>query len=188
MSKTKLCITDLALSERPREKLMELGPAALSDAELLAILIGSGNSEETAIDLTRRILKDHHDSLSALGRMGLEELTAYRGMGPAKAVSIMAACELGRRRSKEIVVQHKIKSSQDIADYFQDTLKDLPHEECHMLLMRHNLTVIHETRVSIGGQSSSTVEMRALFQKIFAANAAAIAFCHNHPSGRKHAG
>ncbi len=181
--KDKLNIKDWAQEDRPREKLMAQGAAALSDAELLAILIGSGNAEETAVTLMRRILKDCGENLSQLGTMTLEYFTRYKGMGPAKAVTLMAACELGRRRSREEVVQKKITKSADIAAYFQSTLQDLLHEECHLLLLRHNLTVLDSCLISRGGITASAVDVRMILREALSRSATSIALCHNHPSG-----
>lgn len=178
-------ITTWALEDRPREKLMKKGPGALSTAELLAILIGSGNTEETAVELMRRLMNDCKGKLQTLSRMTIEELTAkkYKGMGPAKAVTIMAACELGRRRSIEPSESQKMKSSEDIAAYFRPMLQDLSHEECHVMLLRNNLTLIDTHLISKGGLTASTVDVRTVVRQALLANATAIALCHNHPSG-----
>lgn len=178
-------ITSWALEDRPREKLMKKGPGALSTAELLAILIGSGNTEETAVELMRRLMNDCKGKLQTLSRMSIEELTAkkYKGMGPAKAVTIMAACELGRRRSIEPSENRKMKSSDEIAAYFRPMLQDLPHEECHVMLLKNNLALIDTYLVSKGGLTASTVDVRTVVRQALLANATAIALCHNHPSG-----
>ncbi len=179
----KLNIKDWALEDRPREKLMAQGAAVLSDAELLAILVGSGNADETAVELMRRIMNDCDNNLSQLGRLTLEQLTKYKGMGPAKAVTIMAACELGRRRSREEVAQKKISKSQDIAAYYQPTLQDLSHEECHLLILRNNLTIQDSCLISRGGITASAVDIRMILRETIARSATSIALCHNHPSG-----
>lgn len=178
-------ITSWALDERPREKLMKKGPGALTTAELLAILIGSGNTEETAVELMSRLMDDCKGKLQTLSRMSIEELASdrYRGMGPAKAVTILAACELGRRRSMEPSECQKMKSSAEIAAYFQPMLQDLSHEECHVMLLRNNLSLIDTCLISKGGLTASTVDVRSIVRKALLANATAIVLCHNHPSG-----
>lgn len=178
-------ITSWALDERPREKLMKNGPGALSTAELLAILIGSGNTEESAVELMRRLMNDCKGKIQTLSRMSVEELTSrrYKGMGPAKAVTILAACELGRRRAIEPSENLKMKSSTEIAAYFRPLLQDLSHEECHVMLLRNNFSLIDTCLISSGGLTASTVDVRTVVRKALLANATAIVLCHNHPSG-----
>lgn len=179
----KLNITDWDADERPREKLAARGAEALSDAELLAILIGSGNTSETAVDLMRRILSECGGTLTQLSRKSIEELMGYNGVGEAKAITILAACELGRRRAREQVEYKKIESSESIAAYYRPMLQDLTHEQCHVLLLNHNLSIIASKLVSKGGQASSSVDPRDVLREALVNHASSIVLCHNHPSG-----
>ncbi len=179
----RLNINQWAEEDRPREKLLSQGARALSDAELLAILIGSGTADEDAVSLMRRILKDCNGSLKSLGAMQLNDLTAYKGVGPAKAVTLMAACELGRRRMMEPVEMRTISSSSDIADYFRPMLQELPHEECHVMLLRNNLSLKDVSLVGRGGLTEAVADIRIILETALRKQASAIALCHNHPSG-----
>ncbi len=174
-------------NERPRERLAELGAGALSNSELLAILIGSGNATETAVGLMRRILSDCGGNLNRLGKMTLPELCAYNGIGPAKAITIMAACELGKRRQSEDVEERKrISSSCDIYNYFHPVMCDLPTEECHVLLLNQALNIIGSKCVGRGGITATVVDVRLVLREALLARATQIALCHNHPSGNVH--
>ncbi len=171
-------------NERPRERLAELGAAALSDSELLAILIGSGNASETAVGLMRRILNDCGGNLGQLGKMTLPELCAYNGIGPAKAITIMAACELGKRRQSESVEERKrISSSRDMYDYFHPLMRDLPIEECHVILLNQALNIIGSKCVGRGGITATVVDVRLVLREALLSCATQIGLCHNHPSG-----
>ncbi len=180
----KVNIKDLPLDERPREKMMAQGPAALSDAELLAILIGSGNSEETAVGLMQRVLKDCQGSLNTLGRMTMNDLMSrYKGIGEAKAITLLAACELGsRRRREDVVEKKKISDSRDAYEYFA-SMRDLPLEEAHVLMLRQNHSIIGETMISRGGIAGTAVDVREVMRHVIMNRATAIVLCHNHPSG-----
>lgn len=179
----KLSINQQPIEDRPREKLMAHGAESLSKAELLAILIGSGNSRETAVELMQRVLNDCHESLTELSRMSIEALQTYRGMGPAKAVTVLAACELGRRRSMERASQLRMDNAKAIADYFRPMLQDKAHEECHLMLLRNNLTFMSTVRVSEGGLTASVVDIRQVLREAIMRQCTAMVFCHNHPSG-----
>lgn len=184
MSAEKLSITQWNEADRPREKLMAQGPQALSSAELLAILIGSGSPSESAVDLTRRLLSDCGESLKRLGRMTVAELCQYKGIGQAKAVTIMAACEFGRRRASEMDSQKpQIASSADIFQFYIERMQDLPIEEFHVMLLTQNLRFIDSKLVSRGGISSTAVDVRVLLKEALLAGATCIALCHNHPGG-----
>lgn len=180
----KVNIKDLPIDERPREKMMAQGAAALTDAELLAILIGSGNSEETAVGLMQRVLRDCNGSLNTLGRMTIDDLmNRYKGIGEAKAITLLAACELGsRRRREEVVEKRKINKSSDAYEYFA-SMRDLPLEECHVLMLRQNHTIIGEAIVSKGGITGTAVDVREVIRHAVLNRSTSIVICHNHPSG-----
>lgn len=180
----KLSISEMELRERPRERLLAHGAGALSNAELLAILIGSGSMDENAVDLMRRILKGCGGSLKNLGRMDVDDFCQYKGIGPAKALTLIAACELGKRRVAEGgAEQPAIRGSGDIYRYFQPLMADLGVEEFHVLLLNNKLGIIGEKRISQGGLTSSVVDVRLIMRAAIVAKATAIALCHNHPSG-----
>lgn len=177
-------INEWAPEDRPREKLIAKGPGVLSEAELLAILIGSGSTNESAVDLMRRILSDHGNSLKVLGRMTLTELVAYKGVGEAKAVTIMAACELGKRRMREPADERmRIETSNDLYLQFRSYMMDLNVEECHMLVLNTRNEVCSHIVVSQGGINNAMVDVRVVLRQAILAGAISIAFCHNHPSG-----
>ena len=148
----KLSITQWAEDDRPREKLMRLGPEALSNAELMAILIGSGTPEESAVDLMKRVLNDCNNNLNTLGKRSIAQLMEYKGVGPAKAVTIMAACELGKRRQMEKAeVRPKLDSAEAIYQYMHPKMQDLDVEEAWALLMNQNFNLLKAVRLSHGG-------------------------------------
>ena len=186
MSKTvsKLSINQWDEADRPRERLAAHGASALSDAELLAILIGSGSAGESAVDLTRRILNDCRGSLSTLGKLSLDRLCEYNGIGPEKAITIMAACELGKRRAAEPPTEREsLANSQTVFRYFSAQMQDLPTEEVHVLLLNSRLQPIGSKCVSSGGLSQTLVDVRCIMREAIVARATAIVLCHNHPSG-----
>ncbi len=181
---TKLGIKEWNPEDRPREKLAALGADALTNAELLAILIGSGSENETSVSLMQRVLHDCDDNLSSLGKLSLHELTAYRGIGPAKAITIMAAMELGRRRAASRPSDRpQITSSQSIYDLMAEKLRDLHTEECHVILLNNALRLIGTKCVSRGGLTGTTVDVRLVLREALLARATSMALCHNHPSG-----
>lgn len=180
----KLTINRWAEEDRPREKMMQHGATALSDAELLAILIGSGSPEDTAVGLMRKVLADYHNSLGELGKATADELCRYKGIGPAKAVTLLAASELGRRRKEEGVRERPtVRFSKDVYDYFHPLMCDLPTEECRVLLLNQAGRVIDAARVSTGGLASTAVDVRCVLREALLKRAVAIVLCHNHPSG-----
>jgi DNA repair protein RadC len=181
----RLGIKDWAEEDRPREKLMLKGAQVLSDAELIAILIGSGNNEESAVELSRRILSAAKNNLNDLGKFTIDDLVSgFKGIGEAKAITIIAALELGRRRKlAEIQKGHQIKCSEDIFNLFQPVLSDLPHEEFWLLLLNRSNTVIHKTKISQGGIVGTVVDVRIILKLALEKLATGIAVCHNHPSG-----
>ena len=183
MSEDKLNINQWAEEDRPREKLMRLGAGALTNAELMAILIGSGSPKESAVDLMKHILNDCDNNLNKLGRMSIRELQVYNGMGPAKAVSILAACELGKRRQMEKVQERKdLGSPQAIYDYMRPIMQDLDTEEAWIILMNQNYRLIKEERLSHGGITETLVDVRVIVKEALLNNATIVALCHNHPS------
>ena len=180
----RLTITQWAEEDRPREKMMMHGASALSNAELLAILIGSGNAEESAVELMRKILSDYHNNLNELGKASIEELCRYKGIGSAKAVSILAASELGKRRKEESVKERiTILSSKDVYDCFYPMMCDLPIEECWVLLLNQASKIIDKVKISAGGLSATAVDVRCILREALLKRASAIVLCHNHPSG-----
>lgn len=181
----KLNINDWAEEDRPREKLMRLGACALSNAELLAILIGSGSTDESAVDLMKRVLNDCNNNLNTLGKMSIGQLTdkRYKGMGPAKAVTILAACELGKRRQKEEAEQRRqLNSAPAIYEYMHPIMQDLDVEEAWILLMNQNFGLIRLFQLSHGGISETAVDIRLALREAILSNATVMALCHNHPS------
>lgn len=180
----KLAINEWDVADRPREKFAALGPEALTPAELLAILIGSGNTEESAVELMRRILRDCDNSLNRVGKMSLEQLMRYKGVGEAKAITILAACELGRRRMTEDVERRTITSSVDLYEYFRPKLMDGVNEKAMVLALDAKLHPIGCAFVSDGGVTGTTVDVRRVLREALRfERATRIAFCHNHPSG-----
>jgi DNA repair protein RadC len=181
----KLTITQWAVEDRPREKMMMHGVGALSDAELLAILIGSGNTEDSAVELMRKVLAGYGNSLAALGKTDVETLCTYKGIGPAKAITILAATELGRRRKEEDVKQRMvIRDSMALYEYFHPILSDLPTEEFWIVLLNQGAKVIDRVRISTGGISGTVVDVRCVLREALLRRAVCIAACHNHPSGQ----
>ena len=177
-------IKDWSNDERPRERVMALGPEAVSNAELLAILIGSGTPEVTSVDLMRKVLSEHGDSLRALGTLSRQELEKYNGIGPAKAVAIQAAMELGKRLLLETKgPKAKFTSSADAHDYFRVKMSDMPHEECHLLLLNVKNQFMGHHVVSRGGISESSVDVRLVLRHALIAGAPNLILAHNHPSG-----
>lgn len=182
----KLNLKQWALEDRPREKMKQKGAKALTNAELLAILIHTGNTEDSVVALTQKIMASCRNSLSELGKLSVEELCSFKGIGEAKAISILAACELGKRRKEERPSElFQIKTSSDVYDYFYPIMSDLQVEECHVLLVNQSARVLDSIRISQGGISNTTVDLRCVLREAFLHRATAIALCHNHPSGNK---
>ncbi|MBB3187926.1 RadC family protein [Microbacter margulisiae] len=181
----RLSIKDWKEEDRPREKLIDKGSRALSDAELLAILIGSGNKEESAVELSRRILHQLNNSLDDLGKVDIPFLTkSFKGIGEAKAITILAALELGRRRKlSEATERTKISESQDVFHVFEPLLSDIPHEEFWVLLLNRANKIIGQTRLSQGGTGQTVVEIPQILKFAIDKLATGIIVCHNHPSG-----
>jgi len=181
---TSHALTTWAVEERPREKVMANGIQYLSDAELLAILLGSGTRNQTAVGLARIILKSAGNSLQELGRQSISELIRIKGVGPAKAITLLAAMELGRRRAG---MQHAeklpVKSSQTVFKIFHPLLGDLDHEEFWLLMLNRANRVLGRYKVSQGGLSGTVIDTRIILKKALDNLASSIIVCHNHPSG-----
>lgn len=182
---TRLKITDWAIEDRPREKLLMKGVSALSDAELLAILIGSGNRNETAVELSQRILYTVKNNLNCLGKLQINELiNNFNGIGEAKAISIIAALELGKRRkSTETPETPKIHSSYDVFEIFHPLLKDSKQEEGWILLLNRANKVIKRKQISLGGISKTIIDIRLIMKEAIDCFASGLVLVHNHPSG-----
>ena len=179
-----LKITDWAVEDRPREKMIQYGTTFLSDAELLGILISSGTKDKSAIDLGRELLAIVNNNLNALGKLTIADLTKIHGIGNARAVTIAAALELGRRRKlAEIPDVIQIKCSKDVADIFQPILSDLLHEEFWILFLNRSNRVISRMKLSQGGISGTVTDVRLVMKKAIEYLASGIIVCHNHPSG-----
>jgi DNA repair protein RadC len=179
-----LKITDWAVEDRPREKLYSKGCSSLSDAELLGILIGSGTRNRSAVDLGRELLSLSDNNLSSLGKMGIADLRKVRGIGPARAVTIAAALELGRRRKLSEIPDHpQIKCSRDVFDIIGPMLSDLSHEEFWIVFLNRSNKVINTMKLSQGGVSGTVTDVRIILKKAIEILASGIIVCHNHPSG-----
>lgn len=178
-----MAIREWSVEDRPREKMMAQGAEALSVAELLAILVGSGTRKESAVELMQRIFDDCGKSLKRMSQLSVDELCRYSGVGPAKAVTILAACELTRRRLMEHSNRQKVTCAKDIYDYFRPAMQDLGVEESRVLLLNQSHTIIGEHLVSRGGIAMTAVDVRVVMKQAIVAQASAIALVHNHPSG-----
>lgn len=177
-------IKSWAEDDRPREKLLEKGRQILSEAELIAILIGSGTKNETAVELSKRILGTVENNLHSLGKLSVQELTKFKGIGEAKAVSIVAALELGRRRKEaEQMKRVKIVSSKDAFDILHPLMIDLQHEEFWLLMLNRANVLVRKELISKGGVSGTVVDTRLIFKSAIEQYASSIIVCHNHPSG-----
>ena len=181
---TKLNIKSWAEEDRPREKLLNKGAQALSDVELLAILLRSGSREETAVGLAQRVLHGADNNLNELGRQALSTLTRFKGLGETKALTIIAALELGRRRQlTDVKDRPQIRSSRDSYNAISTILADLPHEEFWILMLNRANRIISRERVSMGGVTGTVVDARIVFKRALDMLACSIVLCHNHPSG-----
>ncbi|MDR2037167.1 MAG: DNA repair protein RadC [Bacteroidales bacterium] len=177
-------IKDWSEDDRPREKLMQKGVISLSNAELLAIIIGSGSRDENAVELAKKILLQSGNSLSELGKLTISDLRKNKGVGEAKAISIVAAMELGKRRGSSGIVEKKqIKSSKDTFLLFHPILSDLPHEAFWLLFLNRSNRIIDMQQLSSGGLSDVSVDVRLIMKKAIERLASSIIICHNHPSG-----
>jgi DNA repair protein RadC len=181
----KLTIKSWALDDRPREKLVAKGKQALSDAELIAILIGSGNREESAVGLSKRILKSVEGNINSLAKLSVEKLIEFKGIGEAKAIAIITALELGKRRQLEIALEKpKITSSKNVFNLMQPIIGDIEHEEFWVLFLNNSNKVLAKTQISKGGLTATIVDVRLLFKRALELASVGIIVCHNHPSGK----
>ena len=180
-----LSIKDLSPEDRPRERLYAHGEKALSTAELLAIIIGSGNTNQTAVELMQTVLHDCEDKLLLLSRLSIEDLMKYKGIGQAKAITLKATMELGRRRAAEDSNRDltSLSNSEDIFKYMQPLMRDLNHEECYALLLNNNFKLIKRVKISQGGLTETAVDVRLIMKHALSAEATALVLVHNHPSG-----
>ncbi|MBA6153708.1 RadC family protein [Gelidibacter maritimus] len=181
---TSFSIKNWSQDDQPREKLRDKGKAALSDAELVAILIGSGSRNESAVELCKRILASTNNNLSALGKLSIKQLTAFKGIGEAKAITIIAALELGRRRRGEEALQHhKIHSSQSVFELMQPIIGELGHEEFWIVYLNNSNKVLQKNQLSKGGITGTLVDVRLALKTALEVGAVGIILAHNHPSG-----
>ena len=170
--------------DKPREKLLHKGRSVLSNAELIAILIGSGTKNETAVALSKRILASTNNNLNELGKVSIKQLMKFKGIGEAKAVSIAAALEIGRRRQNEkAMVKAKILGSQEVFNLLQHLIADLPHEEFWIVYLNNSNKVIHKAQLSKGGITGTLVDIRLVMKQALEFGAVSLVLAHNHPSG-----
>ena len=170
--------------DQPREKLLHKGKAALSDAEFVAILIGSGNREESAVSLSKRILASVDNNLSELGKLSIKQLMEFKGIGEAKAISILAATELGRRRrGEEALKKHKVTSSASVFEFMQPIIGELQHEEFWIIYLNNSNKVIQKNQLSKGGITGTLVDVRLVLKNALEVGATGLILAHNHPSG-----
>ncbi len=182
--KNSLTIKHWNEDDRPREKLMIKGKNVLSDAELIAVLIGSGNREESAVELSKRILVSINNSLNELGKLSVDDLIKFKGIGEAKAISIITALELGRRRRLEDALEKpKITSSKSVFDVMQPILGELQHEEFWIIYLNNANKIQLKTQMSKGGITGTLVDTRLVYKRAIELSATGIILCHNHPSG-----
>lgn len=181
---TPFSIKNWSEDDRPREKMLQKGRSILSDAELIAILIGSGNRDESAVALSQRILASIENNLNELGKLSIRNLTGFKGIGNAKAISIIAALELGRRRREEDALEKKkITSSNSVFELMQPLIGELPHEEFWIVYLNNSNKVLQKTQLSKGGITGTLVDIRIVLKNALQLGAVGIILVHNHPSG-----
>lgn len=177
-------IKDWSIDDRPREKLMTKGIEALSDSELIAILLRSGNTKQSAVELARKILDSCKNNLNQLGKKTYQDLMEFNGMGEAKAITIVAALELGKRRQQEDILEiNKISSSRDVHKFFQPVIADLPHEEFRILYLNRANHIIGSIKASQGGTTGTVIDIKIILKNAINRFAQGIIVAHNHPSG-----
>lgn len=179
-----ITIKNWALEDQPREKLLLKGARALSDSELIAILLGSGTRELSAVDLGRLLLQSTGNNLNVLGKLTVKDLMKHKGIGEAKAISIVAALELGKRRKQEENISgHSIRSSKDVYEIFEPLVSDLQYEEFWILLLNRSNRIIGKSKISQGGVAGTVIDTKLIMKKAIENLASSIILCHNHPSG-----
>ena len=184
MENKKINIKNWAIDDRPREKLMQKGIQSLSTAELIAILIGSGNKEESAVDIGKRILQSVNNNLNELGKLSIEQLTKIKGIGVAKAISIIAALELGRRKKlADFEEKSKINGSTDAFNLIYPNFEDIKIEEFWVIYLNRSNRVIEKKKISQGGISGTVTDIKIIIKMAVELLASSIIICHNHPSG-----
>ena len=180
----RLTLAHWAEDDQPREKLRDKGPQSLSNAELLAILIGSGSPGVSAVELMQQVLNSCKNNLNTLGKMTIRQLTDFKGIGEAKAITILAACELGKRRQEQSPLERPdLGTATRIYNYMHPRMQDLDTEEFWALLLNQNYRLIKDVKIGKGGISEVSVDVRIIMREAVLANATIIAVCHNHPSG-----
>lgn len=176
-----------AEDDKPREKLLLKGKSSLSDAELLAIILGSGTRKESAVGLSKRILKTTNNSLNSLSKLSFQQLCSFNGIGPAKAICIIAALELAKRKKEELVVElPKIITTKTVFELMHPLLGDLPHEEFWVIYLNNSNQVVHKAQISKGGITGTVVDVRIILKIALEYHALSFILCHNHPSGKLH--
>jgi len=181
-----LTIKEWAVEDRPREKLLKKGVQSLSDAEIIALLIGSGTKNESAVELSKKVLRSASNNLNELGKLDIPELTKMKGIGEAKAITILAALELGRRRKvSDVLIKKKISQSKDVYELFQPVIGDLPHEEFWILLLNRSNRIIEKIKISQGGVSGTVIDVKIILKHAVDKLASSVILCHNHPSGNR---
>jgi DNA repair protein RadC len=184
MQELKISIKKWAKDDRPREKLLGKNPSTLSDSELLAILIGNGNREKNAVELAKDVLRLGKNNLNELGKVTIQEMMKLKGIGKVKAITIIAALELGRRRQAALYLDKPIvKSSRDIANYLQALFRDLPHEVFAVAYLNQANRINHLEIISKGGITGTVADPRVILKKAILEDAVNLIICHNHPSG-----
>lgn len=177
-------IKDLAKDDRPREKMLEKGTVVLSDAEIIAILIGSGTREKSAVELCREILKSVDNDLNKLARLTIHDLMKFKGIGEAKSITIAAALELSRRKKADGEINSNfIKISRDAFNVVRHLYEDLNHEEFHVIILSRSNKVLGVELISKGGLNATVADGKVIFKKALEKGASSIILCHNHPSG-----
>jgi DNA repair protein RadC len=179
-----LSVKQWSPEDRPREKLLSKGVFALSDAELLAIILGSGNQEESVVKLSQRLLQSNDNNLNQLAKLSVKQLMEWKGIGEAKAIGIVAALELGKRRQAETITERKkIRATSDIYALFYPLLCDLPHEEFWALFLNAKSGIIDKMKISQGGVAATIVDPKIIYKEALLRLASSVILCHNHPSG-----
>jgi DNA repair protein RadC len=185
LTEKKLTIKSWAVEDRPREKLMLQGKEKLTDAELITILIGSGTKEESALELSKRILSSVNNNINQLASLPLEKLMEFKGIGEARAINIITALELGKRRHfTQVKQKSKIKSSKDVFRIIHPIIGELEHEEFWVLFLNNSNKVISKKQLSKGGITATMVDVRLLFKRAVELTSVGVIVCHNHPSGK----